>query len=69
MFIDYNISYICDDCVVLVIEFESEQYTGSEPSRSVEVVVIISGGSSAISININVTIRTSGQSAQREEYH
>ena len=69
MFIDYNISYICDDCVVLVIEFESEQYTGSEPSRSVEVVVIISGGSSAIPININVTIRTGEQSAQREEYH
>ena len=69
MFIDYSISYICDDCVVLVIEFESEQYIGSELSGSVEVVVIISGGSSAIPININVTIRTSGQSAQREGYH
>ena len=69
MFIDYSISYMCDDCVVLVIEFESKQYNGSEPSGSIEVVVIISGGSSAIPVNINVTIRTSGQSAQRERYH
>ena len=68
MFTDDSISYLCDDCVVLVVEFESEQYNGSELSGSVEVVVIISGGSSAIPININVTIRTSGQSA-REEYH
>ena len=69
MFIDYSINYLCDDCVVLVVEFESEQYNGSEPSGSVEVVVIISGGSSAIPININVTIRTSGHSTQREEYY
>ena len=69
MFIDYSISYLCDDCVVLVIEFESEKYNGSEPSGSVAVVVIISGGSSVIPLNINVTITTSGQSAKGKGYH
>ena len=43
--------------VVLEIEFESEQYTISESSRFVEVVVIISGGSSTSPISVMVTTR------------
>ena len=48
-------------CVVLVAEFASEQYTGSESSGFVEVVVIISGGSSTT--NISVMVTTSEQTA------
>ena len=40
---------------MLVVEFESEQYTGSESSGFVEVVVIISGGSSITPISVMMT--------------
>ena len=43
--------------------FQSEQYIGSE-SSGVEVVVIISGGSSSTPIDVMVTITTGGQSAR-----
>ena len=43
--------------------FQSEQYIGSESSGFVEVVVIVSGGSSTIPISVMVTITTAGQSA------
>ena len=44
--------------------FQSEQYTGSESSGIVEVVVIISGGSSTTPISVMVTITTAGRSAR-----
>ena len=47
--------------------FQSEQYTGSE-SSGVEVVVIISGGSSSTPIDVTVTIATGGQSAGGNGY-
>ena len=53
---------------MLVVEFESGQYTGSESSGFVEVVVIISGGSSTISISVMITITTARQSAGGEGY-
>ena len=37
---------------MLVVEFESGQYTGSESSGFVEVVVMISGGSSTTPISV-----------------
>ena len=40
---------------MLVVEFESEQYTGSESSGFVEVVVLILGGSSATPISVMLT--------------
>ena len=40
---------------MLVVEFESEQYTGSESSGFVEVVVIISGGLSTTPISVMIT--------------
>ena len=51
---------------MLVVEFESGQYTGSESSGFVEVVVIISGGSSTTPISVMMTITTAGQSAAGE---
>ena len=62
----YWLYYLFADCVVLVVEFESEQYTGSESSGFVEVVVIISGGLSTTSISVMMTITTGGQSAAGE---
>ena len=53
---------------MLVVEFESEQYTGSESSGFVEVVVIISGGSSTTPISVMMTIITRGRSAAGEGY-
>ena len=53
-------------CVVLVVEFTRSKYTGSESSGFVEVVVIISGGSSTSPINVMVT--TIEQSATGEGY-
>ena len=41
--------------VVLVIDFEFKEYTVAESSGFVEIVVIISGGSSAIPIRVIVT--------------
>ena len=41
--------------VVLVVEFASGQFTGSESSGFIEVVVRITGGSSSIPINVTVT--------------
>ena len=52
---------------MLVVEFESEQYNGSESSGFVEVVVIISGGSSTTPISVMITITTAGQSARGKE--
>ena len=64
----YWLYYLCADCVVLVVEFESEQYTGSESSGFVEVVVIISGGSSTTPISVMIIITTGGQSARGMGY-
>ena len=51
---------------MIEIQFDSGQYTGSESSGFVAVVVIISGGSSTKPISVMVT--TSGQSAEGEGY-
>ena len=51
-------------CVVLVVEFESDEFVGSESSGNVEVVVIISGGSSITPIEVEVNpkqIQNSGK--------
>ena len=48
------------------MEFESKQYNGTESSGFVEVVVIISGGSSTSPISVMVT--TSEQTATGEDY-
>ena len=53
---------------MLVVEFESEQYTGSESSGFVEVVVIILGGSSTAPISVMV-ITTTRQSARSKGYN
>ena len=42
-------------CVVLVMEFGLREYTVSESSGFAEVVIITSGGSSTIPINVTVT--------------
>ena len=42
-------------CVELVVEFGSKRFVGSESSAHVEVVVIISGGSSITPIEVVVT--------------
>ena len=41
--------------VVLIVEFVSGQFTGSESSGSIEVVVRITGGTSNTPINVTVT--------------
>ena len=64
MFIDC-ITELCVDCVVLVVEFEYEQYTGSESSGFVEVTVILNG-SSTTPISVMMTITTAGRSAKGE---
>ena len=51
---------------MLVVEFESGQYTGSESSGFVKVVVIISGGSSTTPISVMINISTARQSATSE---
>ena len=48
------------------MEFESKQYTGTESSGFVEVIVIISGGSSTSPISVMVT--TSEQTATGKGY-
>ena len=53
---------------MLVVEFESEQYTGSESLGFVEVIVIILGGSSTTPISVMLTITTAGQSTASEGY-
>ena len=55
-------------CVVLVVEFGSEEFVGSESSRHVEVVVIISGGSSITPIELNVNPMLRKMSAKGEGY-
>ena len=50
---------------MLVVEFESEQYTGSESSGFVEVTTIISGGSSTTPISLIMTMTE--QSATGEQ--
>ena len=56
---------------MLVVKFESERYTGSESSGFVEVVVIISGGSSTTPISVMITISnrsaTGNRQAQRRQ--
>ena len=51
---------------MLVVQFTKKQYTGSESSGHVEVVVIISGGSSTSPISVMVT--TSERTATGEGY-
>ena len=41
--------------LVLMVEFESEQYSGSESSGFIEVVVRITGGTSTTPITVTVT--------------
>ena len=55
-------------CVVLVVEFGSDEFVGSESSGHVEVVVIISGGSSTIPIEVVVNPRQIRKSARGERY-
>ena len=42
-------------CIGLVVEFRSGQFTGSESSRIIEVVVRITGGTSTTPITVTVT--------------
>ena len=49
--------YLLSLYTVLVVEFKSDQYTVSESSGFVEVVVIILGGSSTSPISVMVTTR------------
>ena len=42
-------------CVGLSVEFESRNFRGSESSGHVEIVVVISGGSSTTPIEVVVT--------------
>ena len=65
MFIGYSI--ISELIIVLVVEFDSPQYTGSESSGFVEAVVIISGGSSTIPISVTVDITAARQTASGKE--
>jgi len=44
---------------VLVVEFESNEFVGSESSENIEVVVIISGGLSTTPIEVVVNPRKS----------
>ena len=56
-------------CVVLVVGFGSKRFVGSESSGHVEVVVIISGGSSITPIEVVVTpSQQSPVSARGEGY-
>ena len=48
-----SFSYICS--IVLTVEFTSGQFTGSESSGSVEVIVRITGGTSSDPITVTVT--------------
>ena len=52
---------------MLVVEFESGQYNGSESSGFVEVVVIISGGLSTTPISVMMT--TIERTAIGDEYN
>ena len=53
---------------MLVVEFESEQYTGSESSGFVEITVMLNG-SSTTPISVMITITTAGQSARSKGYN
>ena len=53
---------------MLVVEFESEQYNGSESSGFVEVTVMLNG-SSTTSISVMLTITTAGLSARSKRYN
>ena len=53
---------------MLVVEFESEQYTGSESSGFVEVTVMLNG-TSTTPISVIVIITTAGLSARSKGYH
>ena len=48
-----SFNYICS--IVLTVEFTSGQFTGSESSGSVEVIVRITGGTSSDPITVTVT--------------
>ena len=54
-------------CVELSVEFESDEFIGSESSGHVEVVVIISGGSSTTLIDVVVKSRQVKKSGARGE--
>ena len=53
-------------CIVLVVEFKSNQFSATESSGFAEIAVTISGGSSTTPISIMVT--TSEQSATGKGY-
>ena len=57
-------------CVVLVVEFGSDEFVGSESSGHVEVVVVISGGSSItpIVVEVKVNPKPVKKSAKGEGY-
>ena len=42
-------------CVVVIVEFASGQFTGSESSGFIEVIVRVTGGISSTPITITVT--------------
>jgi len=54
-------------CVVLRVEFGSRRFVGSESSGHVEVVVIISGGSSITPIEVVVNPKQSRMTTARGE--
>ena len=45
----------CLTTIVLIVEFASGQFVGSESSGFIEVIVRITGGSSSTPINVTVT--------------
>ena len=49
-----DVSY-CLNFVILVVEFASRQFVGSESSGLIEVIVRITGGSSITPITVTVT--------------
>ena len=49
------LSLMLTERTMLVAEFASEQFNGSESSGFIEVIVRITGGSSSTPINVTVT--------------
>ena len=52
--------------IVLVVEFKSDQFSATESSGSIGIIIIISGGSSTTPISVMVT--TSERSATGKGY-
>ena len=56
-------------CVVLVVEFRSKRFVGSESSGYVEVVVVILEGSSIAPIEVKINPMLQKMSEKGEEYY